>query len=146
MPTDTQKLPVHMIGYKIKQLQHGLRTRMDVELRAMGLSTAHYALLTAIGQGAEASSADLARRCFIKPSSIRELIVRLERDGMIERHSSEADGRVIKVNLTSTGKRALGAARNNVKSIEAEMLRGLSGEEQSTLSRLLGRCVEAFEV
>ena len=144
MSRDALGCPEGMVAYSIKQLQHAFRVRMDAALQSVGLSTAQYALLTAIGQGAGSSSAELARRCFIKPPSVRELIVRLEADRLIERQSSATHGRVIEIRLTAEGRKTLSRGRDRVAPIEADMLRYLTVAERSTLARLLQRCTETL--
>ena len=144
MSNDAPGCPEGMVAYSIKQLQHAFRVRMDAALQSVGLSTAQYALLTAISQGAGCSSAELARRCFIKPPSVRELIVRLELDRLIERQSSATHGRVIEVRLTAQGRKLLECGRDSVAPIEADMLRHLTVTERSTLAKLLQRCVEGL--
>src|SRR5882762_4542388 len=98
------------VGYLVKQLQHALRGQMDEELRAIQLSTAQYALLSAVDAQPGSSGADLARRCFITPQSVNGLISGLERSKFISRTASVEHGRVIKIALSPSGRSRLKAA------------------------------------
>jgi DNA-binding MarR family transcriptional regulator len=80
------------VGYLLKQAQHGLRAKMDRELKGLGLSTAQYAILAALQEADVASGAELARRCFVTPQTVTALIAGLEQAGHIERTPSRHHG------------------------------------------------------
>jgi DNA-binding MarR family transcriptional regulator len=128
------------VGYILKQAQHGLRTRMDQSLRALGLSTAQFALLVALQEVKVASGAELARRCFVTPQTVTGLIGGLVQAGLIVRSPSSRHGRVIEARLTSAGRSVLGRARRIVYAIEEEMLADLSEPDRAALGRMLRLC------
>ncbi len=128
------------IGYILKQAQHALRTRIDESLRELGLSTAQYALLTALQEAKVASGAELARRCFVTPQTVTGLIAGLVRAGLIVRSPSRHHGRVIETRLTREGKRLFRRARTVVYTIEEDMLSDLSVPERAALEQMLRVC------
>ncbi len=128
------------VGYILKQAQHALRTHMDERLREIGLSTAQYALLTALQEAKVASGAELARRCFVKPQTVTGLIAGLTRAGLIVRSPSRRHGRVIETRLTPDGLRLFRRARTIVYAIEEEMLSDLSASERAALGQMLRVC------
>ena len=128
------------VGYILKQAQHGLRTRIDQQLRALGLSTAQYALLAALHEAKVASGAELARRCFVTPQTITGLIVGLMRAGLVVRSPSLRHGRVIETRLTPDGLRLLRRANASVFAVEEDMLSDLSASERAALGRMLRLC------
>jgi|SRR5262245_36055652 DNA-binding MarR family transcriptional regulator len=130
------------VGYLVKQLQHALRSRMDDELGAADLSTAQYAILSAIEEAPGSSGADLARRCFITPQSVNGVLAGLERAKLIERTASATHGRIIEIALSASGRSRLRAAHRIVAGIEARMLAGLDGPQRKELARLLRQCIE----
>lgn len=128
------------VGYILKQAQHALRTRMDQSLREIGLSTAQFALLTALQEAKVASGAELARRCFVTPQTVTGIISGLMRAGLIVRSPSRRHGRVIETRLTPDGLRLFRRARGIVYAIEEEMLSDLSASERAALGRMLRLC------
>ena len=62
------------VGYELKKAQYGLRSRMDEELRGVGLTTPQYAALSALGEEPGASGAGLARRCFVTPQTMNGIL------------------------------------------------------------------------
>ncbi|WOF45001.1 MarR family transcriptional regulator [Sphingopyxis indica] len=128
------------MGYILKQAQHGLRTRMDQNLRALGLSTAQYALLVALQDAKVASGADLARRCFVTPQTVTGLISGLVQAGFVVRSASSSHGRIIEARLTPTGRDILRRANRIVYAIEEDMLADLSESDRAALGRMLRVC------
>lgn len=131
-------------GYLVKQLQQALRARMDDALRALDLSTAQYAVLSAIEEQPRSSGADLARRCFITPQSVNALLAGLEKRALIERTASKTHGRIIETALTKTGRARLMRAHDVVTGIEARMLEDLDKSERRQLTALLARAIESL--
>ena len=129
------------VGYLLKQAQHGLRARMDQELKFLGLSTAQYAVLTALQEANVASGAELARRCFVTPQTITALIAGLDQARLIDRSPSRHHGRIIESRLTDTGQTLLRRAHAIVKTIEDDMLADLSELDRGALARMLKSCV-----
>ncbi len=128
------------VGYILKQAQHGLRTRMDHNLRALGLSTAQYALLVALDEAQVASGAELARRCFVTPQTVTGLIGGLVKAGLVGRSASSTHGRVIEARLTQAGRRILRRANGIVYAIEEDMLGDLSASDRAALGQMLRLC------
>jgi DNA-binding MarR family transcriptional regulator len=81
--------------------------------RAVGVTPRQYQLLLAVagapdGSGA-ASVGDLASRLHLAQNTVSGLLERAEAAGLVSRSSSSADGRVVRVELTPSGRRALEA-------------------------------------
>ena len=132
------------VGYLVKQLQHALRGQMDEGLRAIQLSTAQYALLSAIDAHSGSSGADLARRCFITPQSVNGLISGLEQSKLISRTASVEHGRIIKIALSPSGRSRLKAAHRIVGDIERRMLAGIDLDQRKKLAGLLRQCIDGL--
>lgn len=75
----------------------------------------------------------------IDGSSLVRLLDMLESRGHIERHPSPDDRRVKLVMLTLTGRKAAGAIRSHLNSIEQEMLQDLDDEQLATCRRTILR-------
>jgi DNA-binding MarR family transcriptional regulator len=131
-----------LVGYLIKQSQHAFRACMDQQLRHLDLTTAQYALMTAIDEAPGSSGAELARLCFITPQSVFGLVKSLLERKLIERTSSETHGRVIEVRLSNGGRERLRKAELLVRSLEEKMLVGMTTDQRSLLSGMLRLCAE----
>ncbi|MGH2461893.1 MAG: MarR family winged helix-turn-helix transcriptional regulator, partial [Chloroflexota bacterium] len=76
----------------------------------------------------------LARRCFVTPQTMNEIVVSLERRGLIERRPHPTRGRVIEAALTSRGRAVLTACHQAVQAIEARLVDGLDATERNRLA------------
>jgi DNA-binding MarR family transcriptional regulator len=126
--------------YLVKQTEAAIRAHLDLVLRRHNLATAQYTALTVLRNREGLSSAQLARRSFVKPQTMHEMVVGLERQGLIERRPSADRRHVLLIQLTEQGQRRLADAQADVDRIERQMVRDLAAEEVATLRDLLERC------
>ena len=78
------------------------------------------------------------------PSTVRAMLVLLERRGLVEREAHPTDARARTVALTAKGLRAYRRLWTAGESIRARMLDALRPGEAETLVRLLGHVAEAL--
>ena len=133
------------VGYVLKRLQQALRAAMDEALRQRGLTTPQYAALSALEQVPGLSNAELARRCFVTPQTMNEIVANLEAAGLVTRRRAAADGRVVQTYLAPQGQHLLADGHQAVEAIETRMGSGLSVAERHTLVDGLRRCIAALE-
>jgi DNA-binding MarR family transcriptional regulator len=136
---------VKPIGYLLKRVQHSLRLAMDEKLREYELSTPQYAALWALGREPGLSGAELARRCFVRPQTMSEILANLEGRDLVERKPHPVHRRVVEVHLTEAAVDLLGACEESVRNIDERMLHGLSPQGRQELSEGLRRCAEGLE-
>lgn len=108
--------------YLVKRLELAIRARMDEELRPLGLTTPQFTALTVLRHRDGLSSAQLARRSFVTPQTMNEMVRALERNGHLERHRDPANRRVLLIALTPSGRDLLERCDPLISAIEAEML------------------------
>jgi DNA-binding MarR family transcriptional regulator len=132
--------PPSLTTYLVKQVESAIRARLDVALRQHGVTTVQYTALTVLDHRGDLSSAQLSRRCFVRPQTMHELVVTLERQGLILRHPSADRRHVLLARLTPAGSAKLAECRADADLIEREMLARLTDTEQATLRTLLERC------
>lgn len=127
-------------GYLVKQVQQLLRQECDTRLRAIELSMAQYAVLLALDEHPDVSSAELARLCFVTRQSLRDVLRGLEKAGLVSVADHPSTGRSRPVSLTPAGQERLGSADTVVSAVEEQMLHGLPDIERTRLAGLLSAC------
>ena len=130
--------------YLVKQTEVAIRAHLDAALRDHALTAMQYTALTVLQHRGDLSSAQLARRSFVRPQTMHEMVTGLERQGLVERHPSPDHTRVLLIRLTGTGRTKLAECAADVERIERQMVAGLSPEELKTLRALLDRCFAAL--
>jgi DNA-binding MarR family transcriptional regulator len=82
---------------------------------------------------------ELFKGLMISSGGLTARLAKLERAGLIERVADEDDRRSIPVGLTARGRTLATAALRDDMSVEAELLAGLSDDEQAQLAALLAK-------
>jgi DNA-binding MarR family transcriptional regulator len=123
--------------YMVKRLELVIRARMDVALRPFGLSTVQFTALTALRARDGLSSAQLARRSFVTPQTMNEMVHSLERRGLIARRQAPDNRRVLLLTLTDSGQELLAQCDPLVESIEGEMLAAIPAGQHGLLRQSL---------
>lgn len=132
------------IGYELKRVQQTLRHAMDAKVREIGLTTPQYAALSVLEREEELSGAELARRCFVTPQTMSQILSGLESAGLVERRSHPTHGRVVQARLTQPGEEILSMAHERVSKVEERMLSRLSRDERGFLLSALRSCTAAL--
>lgn len=132
------------IGYELKRAQQAFCVAVDDALRQVGLGNAQYAVLAMLEDEGALSGAELARRLFVTPQTINQLVASLETRALVGRTAHPFHGRILQTSITQRGRSLLAAAHERVRAIEARMVDGLSEQERHELVRLLGACAHAL--
>ena len=134
------------VGYELKRVQHDLRLGMEGALRGLDVTPPQYAALSVLAEEHGLSNAALARRSFVTPQTMNQILVRLEAAGLVERRAHPEHGRVLQTYLTSEGEKLRERCAERVDAVEERMVSGLSEEERSKLLGMLRRCSAALRV
>jgi DNA-binding MarR family transcriptional regulator len=130
--------------YLVKQVEVAIRAHLDAALRDHGLTAAQYTALTVLQHRGDLSSAQLARRSFVRPQTMHEMVTGLERQRLIERHPSPDHTRVLLIRLSDAGRAKLAECASDVEHIERQMVKPLGDDEVAALRSLLERCYAAL--
>jgi DNA-binding MarR family transcriptional regulator len=134
------------VSYVIARLERAVRAAINERVRPHGLTTLQYTTLSVLGaRGQPLSNAQLARRAYMTPQSMIEVIDALERKGLIRRDPHPNHRRVYPATLTARGRRVLVACNAAVEEMEDEMLAEFSPDERETLRTWLKACVRALQ-
>jgi DNA-binding MarR family transcriptional regulator len=95
------------VGYVLKRAQQALGAAMAGALASHDVTNAQYAALSALRADPGLSNAELARRSFVTPQTMHEVIAQLERAGLVARQANPHHARILQRRLTAAAKRSL---------------------------------------
>jgi DNA-binding MarR family transcriptional regulator len=133
------------ISYVIARLESAVRAQISERLKPHGLTTLQYTTLSVLGsRGQPLSNAQLARRAYMTPQAMIEVLKVLEHKGLIRRDPHPNHRRVYPASLTDEGRRVLATCDALVEQMEEEMLAGLDPAQREQLAKWLKGCVRAL--
>jgi DNA-binding MarR family transcriptional regulator len=133
------------ISYVIARLERAVRAQINERLSPHGLTTLQYTTLSVLGsRGQPLSNAQLARRAYMTPQAMIEVLNALEKKGLIRRDPHPNHRRVYPASLTDEGRRVLTVCDASVEKMEEEMLAGLDPAQRELLAEWLKECVRAL--
>jgi DNA-binding MarR family transcriptional regulator len=133
------------VSYVIARLDRVLRRRLSVAVEPSGLALPAYTALSVLRAQDGLSNAQLARRTLVTPQSMSEALALLVELGYVRRRAEPGHGRIIRIELTAAGRRALERCDRAVDDVEWEMLGDLDTDEATGLREVLIRCGRALE-
>ena len=116
-----------------------LHRRSEAAFARHGVTADQFVLLATLARGQALTQRELARRMSSDPSTVRAMLVLLERGGLVGRDAHPTDGRARTVALTANGERAFRELWAAGEPIRAGMLGALEPGEVETLVGLLTR-------
>jgi DNA-binding MarR family transcriptional regulator len=135
------------VSYVIARLERAVRQGINERVRPYVLTTLQYTTLSVLGRGLGRdglSNAQLARRSFMTPQAMGEVIEALETAGFVKRNRHPNHRRVFPATMTAKGRRVLSACDDAVCEMEEEMMRDLSPSERAALLEALKSCVRSL--
>jgi DNA-binding MarR family transcriptional regulator len=132
------------LTYLVKRLEMAERARIEEILRPLGVTLHQYTALSILERREGLSSAQLARRHFVTPQAMHQLVASMERAGLIRRRPDEANRRILRSWLTEHGAEVLRDCHDEVDRLEARMLSALTFSEVTVFERALGQCLAAL--
>jgi DNA-binding MarR family transcriptional regulator len=133
------------VSYVVARLERAIRKSINERVRPYGLTTLQYTTLSVLRrQGHALSNAQLARRAYMTPQAMSEVIEALERKGLIERTAHPNHRRVFPAVLTAEGRKVLASCDAAVDALEETMLCDLDARERAALVDGLTKAVRAL--
>ena len=133
------------LSYVIGRLDRVLRRRLSAAVEPVGLTLPAYTALSVLRVKDGLSNAHLARLSLVTPQSMSEVLALLVAKGYVRRQAEPGHGRVVRIELTKAGSRALERGDRAVDEVEREMLADLDADDAAELSAILLRCGRALE-
>ena len=121
-----------------------LHRQSDARFAPHGVTADQFVLLASLNRGHALTQRDLACRMSSDPSTVRAMLVLLERRGLIERDTHPTDARARTVALTAEGKRTFRRLWTAGEPVRARMFAALRPDEAEVLVELLARVADAL--
>jgi DNA-binding MarR family transcriptional regulator len=123
-----------------------LHRRSEARFARHGVTADQFVLLASLARGGRAlTQRELARRTSSDPSTVRAMLVLLERRGLVERNTHPTDARARTVALTAKGVRMYQRLWTAGEPIRERLLGALRPGEADTLIELLSRVAGALD-
>ena len=122
---------------QLRQTQHAVRTLLDADLEATGLTTPQYAALAEIDRQGELSASDLAREFGMTAQTVNVLLQALVTSGLVRRDPHPTHGRILLASLTPAGRKALKDGLEVALGVQDQLLSKIPALERPKLLRQL---------
>lgn len=119
--------------YLIKQVELAVRARLEVVVRAEGLTVAQYTALTVLERRPRLTSAQLAKNSFVRAQTMSAVTAELEGRGLVAREQDPAHQRRQLLSVTPEGRSVLRRLQPEVTRIEERMVSTLEPERVGEL-------------
>src|SRR3954447_23471171 len=103
MATDATNAVTPRIGYVVGRLDRALRREIGALVAPFGLTVSKYTALSILRDRPGLSNAQLARRSYVTPPSMNEVLVARGPEGLIARSPAANHRRVVEVTLSERG-------------------------------------------
>jgi DNA-binding MarR family transcriptional regulator len=133
--------PEPRISYIVGRLDRALSLMVEERVAEHGLTLPQYTALSVLRIRPGLSNAQLARRAFVRPQSMMQVVSKLEGAGLIERRPDANHGRILRTEITDQGREVLAACDRSVTQMEKSMLAGLSAPQRAAFRDALLDCV-----
>ncbi|MBL8817938.1 MAG: MarR family transcriptional regulator [Planctomyces sp.] len=137
--TDKSELPM-----ALRAAYLALHRRSEAHFAKYGVTADQFVLLATLARGDALTQRELARRMPSDPSTVRAMLVLLEKQGLIRRDTHPEDSRARTAALTTAGKRKFQQVFRAGEAIRQQMFDSLQADEGKTLIRLLNRVAESL--
>ena len=140
-PADARPRVTYLVG----RLNRILRRRLGGLLVPFRLSVPQYTTLSVLHARGNLSNAELAKRAFITPQAMNEVMQGLEARKLVTRRASASHGRIVQLLLTQRGLDVMHQCDVEVQRLEQSMLAELTAAERKMLAAALATCAHALE-
>ena len=138
-PSVGSDAPAPGVAFAIMALSRRLRTEIERDLAAAGLTMRHLSALGHLGREPGLSYSELARRAGITVQSMQATLGQLEALGAVERRTPPGRGRTAALHLTDIGGQLRATGVETIDRAERRLLAELPDRDASTLGELLVR-------
>jgi len=134
-----------ILGWNAVKVGRLIGARITAELAAHNVNLVQFGVLSCLADGAEMTSAEIARAVFVRPQSMAQVLDGMEQRGLIQRVGARVKGRRNPVQTTPDGERTLEAARAIALASNDLTSFGLTLRECEQLNSLLLTVIRAAD-
>jgi len=133
------------LAYAVAFLERGFRRALAEALAPFELTLAHYTVLSLLGIREGLSNAQLARRAYVTPQAMSEIVRYLEKREFVIRKPSPTHARIHPTHLTATGRDVLRKCDSAVDVLESDMKNRADLPEDADLVETLMRYARVLD-
>ena len=137
--TSSSQLPMALRAAYI-----AMHRRSEAHFAQYGVTADQFVLLATLARGDALTQRELARRMPSDPSTVRAMLVLLEKQGLVRRDLHPSDSRARTAALTVAGKRKFQQVFKAGESIRQQMFDALQPGEGEALVRMLNQVAESL--
>ena len=127
------------VGYLLNQVVISMRRQIELAMTAHGLTAAQWYPLWKLKRDGPCTAQELARDMDIDAGAATRLVDRLALKGLVRRLRSDADRRVVMLELTPAGQAVAAHVPQVLADVNNAYLQGFSRDEWQQLKDLLRR-------
>jgi DNA-binding MarR family transcriptional regulator len=127
------------VGYLLNQVVISMRRQIEQAMAAHGLTAAQWYPLWKLKRDGPSTAQELARDMDLDAGAATRLVDRLALKGLVQRQRSEADRRVVMLELTAAGQAVAAHVPQVLAEVNNAYLQGFSRDEWQQLKALLRR-------
>ena len=132
-------------GYLVNDLARRFAAALQARIKPLGLSTGVFPVMVQLWEDDGLTQTELVRRIGVEQATMANTLARMQRDGLIARRRSKADGRVQEIRLTDRGKSLRGPAIDAALAVNDTALSSLSPEEREQFLGLMRKIIRTFD-
>ncbi len=136
---DKSELPMAIRGVYL-----ALHRRTDAKFADYGVTADQFVLLATLSRGHALTQRELARRMPSDPSTVRAMLVLLEKQGLIQREVHPSDSRARTVAMTAAGRKKFKQLWRASEAIRTQMFEAIEPDEATVLLRLLNQITDSL--
>ena len=133
---------------RMRRIVMASRPRIEAVFKAHGLDAGEFDVLATLRRSGGTGClrpTELYESLMISSGGLTARLTKLEREGLVSRRPSDADGRSLLVQLTPKGKRLVEQAIREDMTVEREMIDLLPPADRKALAALLAKFAVAME-
>lgn len=136
-----RRSPAHLLHRAVQRAEEAFHAGMHEG----NLTPRQLAVLIVVAQGEGLSQTDIVEHTGIDRSTLADIVRRLQRKGLLQRHRSREDARAYAVKLTDEGRRMLRSAEPLAKRVDQRILDALPSKDRERFIDALASLVETLQ-
>lgn len=129
----------HEVAMALRQAYLAMHRRTDALMARHGVTADQFVVMAALAEEDALSQRELVDRTSSDPSTLRAMLVLLERKGLVVRRPNPTDGRARSVTLTTRGMKKYRRLWDESQKLRDQMVAELSPDQAAALVAALKR-------